>query len=212
MTDRAHRQETKTHLLPDHLQQPDGGRRCPRRSRTRSALLPALSIPIRGDPGGSVMHESPCAPLIAASDPYTSQVGATGKARAAEEVIGAAHGDQQRTVPLELSHRISPTGEAIVDLGGELDIASAEEAVSYVRDVIDRHRRPVVVDLKALAFCDARGLAALVRMAGYAEQRGRAFRLASPSLSLVKIMRITGLDRRFLAFQVPEHAASLRLL
>ena len=99
-----------------------------------------------------------------------------------------------------------------MDFAGELDLASAERAVSYVRDVIDRHRRPVIVDLKALAFCDARGLAALVRMAGYAEKRGRAFRLASPSLSLVKIMRITGLDRRFLAFQVPEPSASLRLL
>jgi hypothetical protein len=38
---------------------------------------------------------------------------------------------------------------------------------------------------------------------------GCTFRLASPSLALVKIMRITGLDRRFLAFQVPEQAAGL---
>jgi hypothetical protein len=29
---------------------------------------------------------------------------------------------------------------------------------------------------------------------------------------VVKIMRITGLDRGFLAFQVPEQAAILRLL
>jgi anti-anti-sigma regulatory factor len=36
-------------------------------------------------------------------------------------------------------------------------------------------------------------------MAGYAEQQGCSFRLASPSPSLVKIMRITRLDRRFLA-------------
>ena len=114
-------------------------------------------------------------------------------------------------LPLELSHRISLAGEAIVELGGELDIVSAEVAVSYVRDIIDRHRRPVIVDLTALAFCDAQGLAALVRMAGYAEQMGCTFRLTSPSLSLVKIMRITGLDRRFLAFQVPEQAAGLRL-
>jgi anti-anti-sigma factor len=134
-----------------------------------------------------------------------------GKAGAVEEVTGAAHGDQQRIVALELSHRISLAGQATVDLGGELDIASAEAAVSYVVDVIDRHRRPVIVDLTALSFCDARGLAALVRMAGYAEQMGCTFRLASPSLSLVKIMRITGLDRRFLAFQVPEQAPGLRL-
>ena len=61
-----------------------------------------------------------------------------------------------------------------------------------------RHRGPVIVDLAALVFCDARGLAALVRMAGYAEQKSCPFQLASPSPSLVKIMRITGLDRRFL--------------
>ena len=157
------------------------------------------------------MHESPRAPLIGAPGPYASQVAARGKARAVEEVIGAAHGDQQRTVPLELSHRISLAGEAIVDLGGELDIVSAEVAVSYVRDIVDRHLGPVIVDLTALAFCDAQGLSALVRMAGYAEQMGCTFKLSSPSLSLVKIMRITGLDRRFLAFQAPQQAACVRL-
>ena len=211
MTDSAHRRETRIRLLPDHLQQPDGGRRWPRRNRIRLALLPALPVPIRGDPGGSAMYESPRAPLIAVPAPYPSQVAAMGEARAVEEVTGAAHGDQQRTVALELSHRISLAGEAIVNLGGELDIVSAEVAVRYVRKIIDRHRRPVIVDLTTLSFCDAQGLAALVRMAGYAEQTGCTFRLASPSLSLVKIMRITGLDRRFLAFQVPEQAAGLRL-
>jgi anti-sigma B factor antagonist len=102
---------------------------------------------------------------------------------------------------MELSHRTCPTGETVVTFGGDLDILSAEVAVSYVRDVIDRHRGPVEVNLTALVFCDAKGLAALVRMARYAEQEGRPFRLASPSPSLVKIMRITGLDRRFLASQ-----------
>ena len=91
-----------------------------------------------------------------------------------------------------------------MDIGGELDIATAEGAVSYVRHVIDRHRGPVIVDLAALGFCDARGLDALLRMAGYAEHAGCPFRLASPSPSLVKIMRITGLDHRFLA---PQAAA-----
>lgn len=88
-----------------------------------------------------------------------------------------------------------------MDLGGELDIVSAETAVSYVRAVIDHCGGPVVVDLTALVFCDARGLGALVRMADYAGRAGCEFRLASPRLSLVKIMRITGLDRRLLASQ-----------
>lgn len=116
-----------------------------------------------------------------------------------DQVIVAPQDDPQGPAPIELSHRICPAGEAVVDLGGDLDIVSAELAVNYVRDVIDCHRGPVVADLAALAFCDARGLAALLHMAAYAEQAGCPFRLASPSPSLVKIMRITGLDRKFLA-------------
>ncbi len=114
----------------------------------------------------------------------------------------AAQADLVRTEPLELSHWISHAGEAVVQLAGELDIASAEVAVSYVTEIIDRHGGPVTADLSALAFCDASGLAALVRMAGYAELAGRPFRLASPKPSLIKIMRITGLHHRFLTTQV----------
>ena len=122
-------------------------------------------------------------------------------AKAVEEVTVTAPGDLRRTEPLELSHRISHAGEAVVQLGGELDIVSAEVAVSYVTDIIDRHGGPVTADLSALAFCDARGLAALVRMAGYAERADCPFRLASPNPSLVKIMRITGVYHRFLTTQ-----------
>lgn len=120
-------------------------------------------------------------------------------ARAVEEAttMAEARDDLHAAAPLELSHRISPAGEAVVDIGGELDIATAEPAVRYVSQVIDRHRRPVIVDLTALRFCDAQGLSGLLRMAGDAQQAGCPFRLASPSPSLVKIMRITGLDHRF---------------
>ena len=115
----------------------------------------------------------------------------------------AEGGDAQEPAPLELSYRACAGGEVVVALGGELDIVSAEAAVSYVREVIDRRGGPVIVDLTALTFCDARGLGALVRMAGYAERAGCPFRLASPRPSLVKLMRIIGLDRRFLASRAP---------
>ena len=81
----------------------------------------------------------------------------------------AARDELERTAPMKLTPPDPPTGEAVVDLGGDLDILSADVAVNYVTDVIDRHRGPVTVSLTALAFCDARGLAALVRMAGYAD-------------------------------------------
>ena len=121
-------------------------------------------------------------------------------ARTVEEAtaVAGAQDDLQEGAPLVLSHRISPAGEAVVDIGGELDITTAEPAARYVSQVIDRYRRPVIVDLTTLGFCDASGLSSLLRMARDAQQAGCPFRLASPSPSLVKIMRITGLHHRFL--------------
>lgn len=114
-------------------------------------------------------------------------------------MVTGAQDDRQKAAPIELSHRILPTGEAVADIGGELDAATAEMAVKYVRQIIDRHHGPVNVDLTSLRFCDARGLSALLRMSSYAEQADCPFRLDSPSPLLIKLMRITGLDRRLLA-------------
>jgi anti-sigma B factor antagonist len=101
--------------------------------------------------------------------------------------------------PLELSHRILQTGEAAVEIGGELDMDTADQAFGYVQNIINRHRGPVVVSLAGVSFCDARGLRALVRMANYADEANRPFRVTSPSPRLTKLMRMTGLDRKFLA-------------
>ena len=106
----------------------------------------------------------------------------------------AARDDTQKPAPLDLSYVVCATGDVVIDLGGELDIVSAEAAVSYVRDVIARFGGPVVIGLAELTFCDARGLGALLCMASYAERAGYEFRLASVRPSLAKIMRITGLD------------------
>jgi anti-sigma B factor antagonist len=68
-------------------------------------------------------------------------------------------------------------------VAGELDIATAEQAYSYLSEVIDGRTAPVTVDLSGLTFCDASGLGVLAR--------------AARCPSLLKIMRITGLDRAF---------------
>jgi len=59
------------------------------------------------------------------------------QARAVEEVAVAARDDLQGTTPLELSHRICLTGEAVVDFSGELDCTlrrrpSATSAISSI--------------------------------------------------------------------------------
>ena len=112
--------------------------------------------------------------------------------------MAAAQDEQRRAASLALSHRVVPTGDVIVDIGGELDIATTEMAVSYFTDIIDNHHGPVIVNLAGLEFCDARGLSALLRMANYAEQTGHPFTLVSPSPRLLKLMQTTGVARRFL--------------
>jgi anti-anti-sigma factor len=98
---------------------------------------------------------------------------------------------------LELSCRTGPNGYQIVSVTGELDIATAEQAYSYISEVIDGRAVPVSVDLSGVSFCDASGLGALARIARHARQAGRQLKLTSARPSLVKIMRITGLDRAF---------------
>ena len=116
-------------------------------------------------------------------------------------IQGKMHVDQEKDPqpPLELTHRVLDAGGAAVELGGELDAATADAAFGYVREVIDHCGGPVVVGLAGVRFCDARGLHALVRMARYAEQAECPFRVTSPSPRLTQLMQITGLGERFLA-------------
>jgi anti-sigma B factor antagonist len=98
---------------------------------------------------------------------------------------------------LELSCATDGDGNQIISVTGELDIATAEQAYTYISDMIDAWPAPVSVDLSGLTFCDASGLGALARTARHARQAGRQLKLTAARPSLVKIMRITGLDRAY---------------
>ena len=111
-------------------------------------------------------------------------------------------------VQLELTCRTGANGYQIVSVTGELDIATAEQAYSYISEVIDGRPAPVTVDLSGLTFCDASGLGALARIARHARQKGRQLMLTSARPSLMKIMRITGLDRAFPELHPPVRAVS----
>jgi anti-sigma B factor antagonist len=123
-----------------------------------------------------------------------SQAGYTVDARP-EMTRQEAEGGSACSTPLVLTCDIAAGGEARVAVCGELDIASADGALGYVRDVIDRCRSAVILDLADLVFCDARGLGTLVRMSSYAEKAGCPLWLSRPRPHVLRIMRICGLDR-----------------
>jgi anti-anti-sigma factor len=111
------------------------------------------------------------------------------------EPIGKLHGLEP--LALQLTCQTDGDGNQVVSVSGELDIATAQQAYTYLSDVIDAWPLPVSVDLSGLTFCDASGLGALARIAKHARQAGRQLRLIAARPSLLKIMRITGLDHTF---------------
>jgi len=116
-----------------------------------------------------------------------------------EAAVRPAVNDARQDAPIQLSCQISADGHAVIAMRGELDLATVDRVVRYVSDVIDRQDGPVSVDLRGVAFCDACGLGALIRIAAYAERTGRRLELIRPSGALTKIMRITGVDHLLLA-------------
>jgi anti-anti-sigma factor len=105
--------------------------------------------------------------------------------------------DCVQAMQLELAYQVTSGGEAMVMACGELDIATADQAYAYLRDVVDSQDRPVTVNLAGITFCDAAGLGALARVAGHARRSGHSLKLAAARPSLLRIMRITGMDEAF---------------
>jgi anti-anti-sigma factor len=114
--------------------------------------------------------------------------------------------DLARALQLELSNRVAADGTATVHLRGELDIATADQAYAYLRDLVDSRQGPVMIDLADLTFCDAAGLGVLARAAAHARRLGHSLTLTAPRPALLRIMRITGMDEAFPEVRNPSLA------
>jgi anti-anti-sigma factor len=98
---------------------------------------------------------------------------------------------------LEISQLITPDGQPVVTIRGEIDIATADEARAYLWDIIDTEPLSAIVDVSGVTFCDAAGLGMFAQTAVRGQESGRPVRLTGARPSLVRIMRITGLDAAF---------------
>ena len=114
--------------------------------------------------------------------------------------------DLAQTLQLELAYQVAADGKATVRVCGELDIATADQAYAYLRDVVDSQPGPVTMNLAELTFCDAAGLGVLARVAGHARRSGHSLKLTAARPSLLRIMRITGMDEAFPEVRTPTLA------
>jgi len=141
---------------------------------------------------------------------FDRALGAAGRDGGSEVAVMTAEPERCTTgldaPQLGLSSRTDEDGFQIVSMTGELDIATAEQAYAYISEVIDSGPATVSVDLSGLTFCDASGLGVLAKIARHSRQAGRQLKLTSARPSLLKIIRLTGLDGVFPELRSPVPA------
>lgn len=90
-------------------------------------------------------------------------------------------------------------GDTVVEVGGEIDVATAPEFRDCLYRAIDTQPRRVVADLRQVSFIDSVGLGVLVgaqrRLRTHAD---RSIELVCAEGLVLRILRLTGLDRTFL--------------
>lgn len=84
----------------------------------------------------------------------------------------------------------------ILQVDGEIDMASAEEVVAQADQLLRHAKRGdlLVIDVANLQFIDSSGLSALVRIRRSAEMRDIATVLRGVPAHLATLLRVSGLD------------------
>ena len=107
---------------------------------------------------------------------------------------------------LEFSAR-SENGYAIASLAGELDVACTPVLREQLLGLLRPRASRLVIDLSAVSFCDASGLAVLVGTGRRARLLGGTLRLAAPAPAVASALRLSGLLGQFEVF--PTVAAAI---
>ncbi len=108
---------------------------------------------------------------------------------------------------LSLSTR-SVAGRKVLDVGGEIDVYTAPQLRERLVAMVQSGARQVVVDLGRVEFLDSTGLGVLVGALKRLNSVGGELALVCAQERLLKIFRITGLDRVFKLHPTVEEAVA----
>jgi anti-anti-sigma factor len=87
--------------------------------------------------------------------------------------------------------------DIVLQLSGELDIASTVHLDQCVQVALDEHPRRLIVDASGLEFADVVGLGCLLRTCRKAERVNAEVVLASPNALLRRLIDAAGVANRF---------------
>ena len=83
----------------------------------------------------------------------------------------------------------------VVVLTGEVDATNSEELYGVLESVLLQHPHLLVVDLSELSFMDSTGLRMLLRSSRELDQQGGVLALASPQVSVARVLQLTRADQ-----------------
>ena len=116
----------------------------------------------------------------------------TAKRASAPTVASVPHVDQRGD--LEVTTIGIDTTHALVQLRGELDVASEPLVTAVLENQLGLGRRFVLLDLSRLSFCDCAGLHAIVAGHHAFVAAGGALRLAGLTRRLSRLLKLAHLD------------------
>ena len=93
---------------------------------------------------------------------------------------------------------------AVVELTGELDLASSAALEEELIRVIESDVDQVIVDLRQLEFMDSTGLSTLVKAHHRAQESGRRFALVRGTQQVQRLLSLTGVAERLELADAPE--------
>jgi anti-sigma B factor antagonist len=97
-------------------------------------------------------------------------------------------------------------GICVMSVSGEVDVYTAPMFKQRLVDVIDGGCTHVVVDLSRVGFMDSSGLGTLVSGLKRIKERDGTISLARVGEQVLKVFRITGLDKVFPIFDAVDDA------
>jgi anti-sigma B factor antagonist len=88
-------------------------------------------------------------------------------------------------------------GRTVVELGGELDLATAPTLEQNIGEVVDEGAGDLVIDLRGLGFMDSTGLRALLGFRARLQEAERELVLVVSEGPVLRLLELTGLVARF---------------
>jgi anti-sigma B factor antagonist len=91
------------------------------------------------------------------------------------------------------------TDVVTIHLAGEVDLAAAPKVESAIDEALAGETSDIVIDVDGVTFLDSTGLRVLVAAHARCAGEGKSLTLVNPSVSVSRILEITGLGQTLLA-------------